>query len=383
MEAVLYAEIYAVCTVIVGLLLFWTLRNENISTEELWLKRTLTVFLLNFTSNFCFTLFNRIFIFEGAALPLSYLFKSLYILTLNVGVSAWCGYAAVVGRGRQPSVHPVRHLQWIPLAASAALVLVNLKTHWIFEIGADLTYRRHFLFRAELALFFVITAVFSVQLLKHAGTHSDPSRRSHLILTACFPLCMLISLALSYAGEALPVICVCVTLELLCLYTGTLNHQISIDKLTQVNNRQNLNGYINYKLKNHDEPLHLLMIDLDGFKRINDTWGHLEGDNALVTLAGILKKACGPFKKRPFIARYGGDEFIVVMEGFKEDVEALCGLIQKATDDANRSIKAYDISLSIGEAEWRDGMSPKEVIAEADRKLYIIKNGKKGQSSKR
>ena len=118
-------------------------------------------------------------------------------------------------------------------------------------------------------------------------------------------------------------------------------------------------------------------------KRINDTWGHLEGDNALVTLAGILKKACGPFKKRPFIARYGGDEFIVVMEGFKEDVEALCGLIQKATDDANRSIKAYDILLSIGEAEWRDGMSPKEVIAEADRKLYIIKNGKKGQSSKR
>ena len=125
------------------------------------------------------------------------------------------------------------------------------------------------------------------------------------------------------------------------------------------------------------------MIDLDGFKRINDTWGHPEGDNALVTLAGVLKKACGPFRKRPYIARYGGDEFIVVMEGSADDAAALCELIRKTMDEANRSIEAYDISLSIGEAEWREGMTPKEAIAEADRELYLIKSKKKARRDKR
>ena len=333
MEAVLYAEIYAVCIIAVGVLLFWTRRHETLSTEELWLKRTLTVFLLNFAANFCFTLVNRIFVWEGAARPLSWLFKSLYFLTLNGGVFVWCGYAATVSRNRQSRARPPRYLWWILSALSSVLILVNLKTHWLFEIDADLVYRRHFLFQGELALFVLLTAAFSI--------------------------------------------CVCVTLELLCLYIGTLNHQVSIDSLTQVNNRQNLFGYMNYKLKNHEEPLHFLMIDLDGFKRINDTWGHPEGDNALVTLAGVLKKACGPFRKRPYIARYGGDEFIVVMEGSADDAAALCELIRKTMDEANRSIEAYDISLSIGEAEWREGMTPKEVISEADRELYRIKSRKR------
>ena len=377
MEAVLYAEIYAVCIIAVGVLLFWTRRHETLSTEELWLKRTLTVFLLNFTANFCFTLVNRLFVWEGAPRPLSWLFKSLYFLTLNGGVFVWCGYAATVSRNRQSRARPPRYLWWILSALSSVLILVNLKTHWLFEIDADLVYRRHFLFQGELALFVLLTTAFSIPLLKHARAEAEPVQRSHLILTASFPICMLVSLALSFAGETFPVICVCVTLELLCLYIGALNHQVSIDSLTQVNNRQNLFGYMNYKLKNHEEPLHFLMIDLDGFKRINDTWGHPEGDNALVTLAGVLKKACGPFRKRPYIARYGGDEFIVVMEGSADDAAALCELIRKTMDEANRSIEAYDISLSIGEAEWREGMTPKEVISEADRELYRIKSRKR------
>ena len=82
--------------------------------------------------------------------------------------------------------------------------------------------------------------------------------------------------------------------------------QISIDKPTQVNNRQNLLGFMDYKLRNHDHDVYLMMMDLDSFKQINDTYGHVEGDNALVNASKGIKEACGGYVPRPYIARYGG-----------------------------------------------------------------------------
>ena len=102
-----------------------------------------------------------------------------------------------------------------------------------------------------------------------------------------------------------------------------INLQVSVDKLTQVNNRQNLLSYLSYKINNHEETVYLIMMDIDKFKTINDTYGHLAGDDALICVAKALKQACAQFKKRPFIARYGGDEFVVILEGTTDDLAAV------------------------------------------------------------
>ena len=147
-----------------------------------------------------------------------------------------------------------------------------------------------------------------------------------------------------------------------------------MDKLTQVNNRQNLTSFINYKLYDHVSRLYLLMIDVDYFKTINDTYGHLEGDNALITVANTLKRACAAFKKRPFIARYGGDEFIIVLEGTQEDAEQLCASIRYILDEDKE--RRYPLTLSIGMSSYRSGMTAKEMIAAADEELYKIKQAR-------
>ena len=376
MDAILYAEVYLICIIVAGLLLFWTVHRDSMSTSELWLKHMLTCFLLNFISNFLFTLFNRVFVIESLVTVLSYGFKTAYFVTLVLGVYFWCGYAEVELKQGALGNKKTRMLMRLPLVLGLMIPAVNLYNHWMFDFSPTHAYQRHIMFRVEMWYLLLLSSINSIRLLRHTRGESDPSQRSHLRLTASFPLFILAALILSYAGEAVPVICVAIMVELLCLYMGTIQHQISVDKLTQVNNRQNLIGFMNYKLKNHEGTLYLLMIDLDYFKSINDTYGHLEGDRALVQLSKVLKNACGPYLPRPYIARYGGDEFIIIMEGGEKDVETLCGTIRDMLTELNRGPNPYDIQVSIGVAKWQEDMDHKALIAAADAELYKIKRAR-------
>ena len=116
------------------------------------------------------------------------------------------------------------------------------------------------------------------------------------------------------------------------------------------------------------------MVDVDYFKTINDTFGHLEGDNALVIVADTLKLACNSMTKRPFIARYGGDEFIIVVEGTIEEARQLCEEIKVLL--AGHTELPYEISLRIGIGRCRSGMTPRELIAAADDELYKVKQNR-------
>lgn len=377
MASVLYAEIYLICIVIVGLCLFWTCRSSTHSASERWLRVTLTGFLVCFGANFLFTVFNSLLVIRPAAHFLSYFFKTVYHAGLCFGVYAWCGYADTEARGKLFHRKNTRLLTLVPLLAMVGMVVANLSTKKLFAIDEELRYVRGGQFQLEMGLLVLITALFSIRLLIQTWNETDPIRKSHQLLVASFPLGMLLAWAMTRFGEAVPVICVAITIELLCLFMGTSTQQISMDKLTQVNNRQNLLSFMDYKLVNHDEKLFLLMMDLDYFKTINDTYGHLEGDDALVRAANALKNACGSFKRRPYIARYGGDEFIVVVECSKPEAEELITLIREALEKTNQTDnKPYTLHFSIGVGEYHPGMDANALIESADNALYEIKRAR-------
>ena len=81
--AILYAEVYAICMIITGILLFWTKRSGTQSFVELCLSRLLACFLINFSANFLFTLFDRILDLDNT-MVVSYVFKTLYHITLTI-----------------------------------------------------------------------------------------------------------------------------------------------------------------------------------------------------------------------------------------------------------------------------------------------------------
>ena len=378
MASALYAEVYGICLIVVALLLYWTYRHGTDSTQERWLRRALVAFLVSFAGNLLFTLLRFVQVLPEVVRAASYGFKSVFHIGLCVGVFAWCGYAAAVGHSERLKSKLALRLLLLAAAVPVVGVLANFKTHWLFEIDAAGRYMRHQQFNWQMAYLSAVSLCFAAPLIDAVSREFENVRKSHLRLTASFPLCLLLAWLLSTTfSEEVPVICVCVMLELLCLYVDTSTRQISMDKLTQVNNRQNLLSFLEYKLLNHEESMFLLMIDVDYFKDINDTYGHLEGDEALIHVARVLKDSCSDFERRPYIARYGGDEFIILLEGTRAEADTLCQRIhEKLTEVCRKLNKPYTLSLSIGLGRWHPDMTSKDFIAAADSELYTIKHSR-------
>jgi diguanylate cyclase (GGDEF)-like protein len=152
------------------------------------------------------------------------------------------------------------------------------------------------------------------------------------------------------------------------------------DLLTGLYNRNFFNESIIRdirKAERRHEKLSMIIIDIDNFKFINDTYGHLHGDGVLRECADILKKCV---RKSDFLCRYGGDEFIIVtpMQTCKEN-SLLFSRLAKSLEDWNNKYATFDYSLSvsIGCAVWEDGKDIIDVLNEADKKMYLNKGKKK------
>lgn len=378
MATVLYAEVYSICFIVVALLLHWMYAHGTDSTQERWLRRVLISFLFSFAGNLLYTLLGFVHVVPELVLTLSYILKSIFHIGMCVGVFSWCGYAAMAGYSMRLQSKLAMRLLLVAAALPVLGVLTNFKTHWLFELTEARAYVRHEQYNWQMGYLSVVSLCFAWPLVTAISREFENTRKSHLMLTASFPLCLLLAWLLSVTFTVdVPIICVCVMIELLCLYVDTSNRQISMDKLTQVNNRQNLLGFLEYKLQNHEESMFLLMIDVDYFKDINDTYGHLEGDEALVQVARVLKQSCSDFERRPYIARYGGDEFIILLEGSRAEADRLCERIHENLTAICRKLnKPYTLSLSIGLGRWHPDMTSKDFIAAADNELYTIKHNR-------
>ncbi|MBT9369505.1 GGDEF domain-containing protein [Rhizobium sp. CSW-27] len=126
----------------------------------------------------------------------------------------------------------------------------------------------------------------------------------------------------------------------------------------------------------HQEPHALLLIDLDGFKAVNDRLGHQAGDAFLQLTARRLEDAAPQAVTR---ARLGGDEFAIIHPWqTREELTALTRQITRALNDRNSLVShGLTVSASIGVAAIRPAATPEEIFLRADRALYSVKAGGK------
>ncbi|MDD5156725.1 GGDEF domain-containing protein [Sulfurimonas sp.] len=165
---------------------------------------------------------------------------------------------------------------------------------------------------------------------------------------------------------------------------ATLEHTSSIDALTKVFNRRELSRSLDEIFSNKDRPyeLHLLMLDLDDFKKINDTYGHVAGDKILIFVSNILKKTLRDGDK---IFRYGGEEFLIMLNrNSDEGCELMANRLLKLVSSNNLIYMGEKISItaSIGMTKLLKDDNKDSLIARVDKAMYISKNSGKNQLTK-
>ncbi len=148
------------------------------------------------------------------------------------------------------------------------------------------------------------------------------------------------------------------------------------DYLTQLPNARSLFLHLDHEVsrcKRTNSSVAVMVCDLDGFKQINDRFGHLEGNRLLHIFAQRLKEIC---REYDYVARMGGDEFVIVAPGLKpENASQKVEVAMELAIRSGREVCGEDlISLSAGLAVYPDdGEDPEELLAEADRRMYVMK----------
>ncbi len=158
------------------------------------------------------------------------------------------------------------------------------------------------------------------------------------------------------------------------------------DYLTDLPNARSLFLQLNRELarcKRDNNTLTVMVADLDGFKQINDRFGHLEGNRVLRLFARSLRETS---REYDYVARMGGDEFVVIApgltpEGAMRKAEQMRDLAKQAGKDVcNEDI----LSLSVGKAVYpEDGMDAERILSEADKRMYLQKRSQSTQTNRR
>jgi len=256
-----------------------------------------------------------------------------------------------------------------PFFIVVTLLLVNLRYPVLFSISANNVYSREPLIMFDFLMLFTLLILMTYIVLKNRKKVKKSVVSGSLIFLILPAIGGIIQMsfygvATLYSAFSLGIISSYIILETI----GS-----SIDNLTGLFTRDKASEYIN-ELINTKNEFGVLLIDLDDFKKINDEYGHNEGDKYLKLFGEVLTRV---FEKDDIISRFGGDEFIIVKNNFvKKDKP---GLIKAINDDIkdnlNSNMLSIPINFSVGCSVYNSTLnkSEEELIIEADNNMYLNK----------
>jgi diguanylate cyclase (GGDEF)-like protein len=153
------------------------------------------------------------------------------------------------------------------------------------------------------------------------------------------------------------------------------------DPLTGTLNRRYLNSRLSEEISNvsrYKHPFSFLMLDIDGFKNYNDTFGHVTGDRVLKTLATIMTTS---IRNIDILARFGGDEFVIILPRTPKSeainiANRLMENVEKFHVTNQKGLRQNNVTVSIGLSSFPDDASSlTELLERTDQALYLAKKG--------
>ncbi len=263
------------------------------------------------------------------------------------------------------------------------LLIINLKTDFLFSIKNEsngnftkLKYNRTSLWSFGILYLCIYIYVFTSSIRCFVYSR----KKEHYIDSKKFVFFGFVALIPSIFGflqlifNTLPIVCPGLTISTIIIYVYATNDQISNDNLTDLLNRKRIliNIERTIKIKNDESLLVVFMMDLNKFKEINDKYGHLEGDKALIYTSEVLTKIANKQKKM-LVGRFGGDEFLLTasLDNESEILNIIEQIKNELLAQKEKYNTEYELTASIGYAIYNKELNNiKDLIEEADKKLY-------------
>ena len=313
----LYILISVFCTILVLILAFHSRIGMGALVAQRCFALTIYVFVVFFLTDAVW------YAMDCGALPqvwlLSMMLKSIYFLSATMAGYAWLLFAnALIDPKRLSTSRGIR-LSAILLLIHLVLCVINFFNPILFGLEEDFTYFRGPLFAIQYIFVYAYLVMASGYALIQAFLPRNHLNRTRYIIIALFPIAPAISGILQLFFWRIPFNCMAFTLGIIVVYLTELGEQISQEPLSQLANRKQFMRALEQSVDNYHEGdyLYLYMVDVDRFKIINDTFGHVEGDAAIVRVSKALKMAASHLSKRAILARYGGDEFAIIRYAVK------------------------------------------------------------------
>ncbi len=265
-----------------------------------------------------------------------------YLYLYNTFVGVFLVHMIVKHIDRKTS-HKKFIVFWIACLIQVVLLIINIFTPIVFKIDMNNEYKRGDLFMFFIATGIVLNVYGFVYYI--IAKIRNPGLRYFPVIEFLMPILLgMIGQAFMYGISLLPA---CFAVSLAGIVIAFQNECIYIDKLTGVYNRFELDRELRRLQKKHKEKIVAYMLDLNGFKKINDNYSHEEGDQALIAFAGILNDVFGSVGT---VIRFAGDEFVaLVYKGKESDIELYKQKTAEAVEEYNeRSGKPYKLSAAVG-----------------------------------
>lgn len=366
----MYLEINLMAIILVAIILY---KTQGISKMVAQRNFAMSIYsaIVFFASDTVFVMMHR-GIFEGNKIVYM-VSKSAYFLSTTVMCYFWFVYfehmqgSPFVENRRR--VRIASCLVWI----MAILVIVNIFTGILFYVDKDGNYCRGPLFLIQYFISYMYVLITCLRALIGIFDKHKKAIRPTLIRLALFPLAPGIAGIVQFIYPNLPLACATLSLAILLLYMNSMDQVIAVDPLTKLGNRKHfLYRYEQWLENENSDSMYLMMIDANKFKSINDTYGHIEGDAALVRISEAMRMACAQSRKKSSCIRFGGDEFLIMIWTSDENEvhrigENVISSLKVLNDEANAP---YDLTVCIGVSKADKTRDIKDIIEEADMKLY-------------
>ena len=368
--SLLYLEINLASVALVGIIL---LKSKGLSKMQAQRNFEMALWseIVFFLSDTFYVLFTSGTLPGNDAVRLA--MKELYFLSTVTLCFFWFLYFELL---QESPFTKQRKWIWVSsmfLWFMVVLLIVNLRTGFFFYIDGSGTYCRGPLFVLQYILSYSYILGSCLRTLFRYLRKDASLDRSALIPFILFPIAPAIAGLVQFAFPQYPLACVVLALSTLVMYLNWTDQMISIDPLTKLHNRKYLKFTYEQWVKNvsDEAPLFLLLLDANKFKRINDTYGHVQGDSALKRIADAMRLSCREIQKKTTVTRYGGDEFVILVEAEETTVLELKERVHRNLSELNQKSDApCPVSVSIGIAQASKDKSLKSLISDADQLLY-------------